>query len=72
MAREVVKIFDSLRDSNNPMLQYSQFLPQNFLPFQFTIDYFLKKSVEMSYKDFPQKKVLTEVKNIIKFQSPPL
>jgi hypothetical protein len=72
MVREIVRLFDGLRDTANPMARYSQFLPANFLTFQFAIDCFLKSSVELSCKNVPQKQVLTELKNIRPQQSPPL
>lgn len=62
--REIVHLFDSIRDPQLPALRYSQFLPNQLLSFQNVHDIFLKKSVEMSCVKIPQTRLFAEIKNV--------
>lgn len=62
--REVVRLFDALRDPCNPMANYSQFLPSTFLSFQMAQDCLLKRSVEMSCRSAQQPRLLLDIKNL--------
>lgn len=62
--REVVRLFDALRDPCNPMANYSHLLPTTFVSFQMAQDYLLKRSVEMSFRNAQQPRPLLDIKNL--------
>jgi hypothetical protein len=56
--REIVHLFDSIRDPHMPALRFSQFLPtQPPLTFQTVHEIFFKKSIEVTCMRQPQNRV---------------